>query len=198
MEKDSDKEEFVFRGQRPDEEVDEIIRQHPWVMAKTGVLIVIFANILVMIIIKFGASSVSSWATFAFLILCLYLGWYRWFMWHNSVYLITSQRILKIEQVGFFHRVITEAELERLQEITMETKGPWQTMMNYGNIHINTNTAEDIIELPNVSDPYDLQQKIDKAAKFSKHIVPGKMEFRDTFESEEKTDEQKPKVKIIR
>jgi membrane protein YdbS with pleckstrin-like domain len=176
-------EDYTFRGQRDNEEVLIVIKQNVWVFAKTGLFILILINLLVAVFAVYGASVSTSIALFIFLILSIVAFLYRWFIWNNGVYLLTNQRIIKINQQSLFHRVITEAELDRIQDISTEIKGPIQTMLNFGTIHIQTASSKTEIDLACVTDPYELQQQIMKALNFNKEDLPGKIEFQDNFDN---------------
>jgi uncharacterized membrane protein YdbT with pleckstrin-like domain len=55
-----------------------------------------------------------------------------------DVWIVTTSRILFIEQKGLFHRVISELELIRVQDITSSTKGAFATLFRYGAISVQT------------------------------------------------------------
>jgi len=55
-----------------------------------------------------------------------------------DIWLVTNDRILNIEQKGLFARVISEKKLYRVQDITSEVKGVWQTLFHYGDVFIQT------------------------------------------------------------
>lgn len=175
------KEDYSFRGQREDEDVLAIVRQNVWVFAKTCFIILILANIVVFSLILFGASGVFSYFLVSFVILAGVLIGYKWYVWTNSIYILSNQRIIQIEQNGLFHRVISEIELDRIQDISTEIKGPIQMFLNFGSIHIKTASSDAGMDLTCVTDPYDIQQQIVKAHNLMKNDFSGKMEFRDSF-----------------
>lgn len=175
-------EEFVFRGQRDNEDVLLVVKQNPWVMAKAGFIVLVLAIVAVLSVVFFGASGVSSFAIIGFIILAGIIFLYRWFVWWNGSYILTNQRIIKIDQQSLFHRMVSEAELDRIQDITSEIHGPIQTILNFGTIHIQTASSSTVINLTNVTDPYEIQQKIVKAHKTAKNELPGQIEISDSFE----------------
>src|SRR3989304_204873 len=65
-------------------------------------------------------------------------GFYQWFVFNNYVYILSDERIIIIEQNGIFGRKITEAELEKIQNVTVEVNGPLRTFLNFGNITLRT------------------------------------------------------------
>ncbi|MDO8513758.1 MAG: PH domain-containing protein [bacterium] len=177
-------EDYTFRGQRDDEDVLLIVKQNAWVFAKTGIIILILANVVVFALIMFGASGVFSYLLFIFVLAAGFLVGYRWYLWSNSNYMLTNQRIIKVDQSSIFHRVISEMELDRIQDISTEMKGPIQMMINFGTIHIKTASSNEGMELASVTDPYDVQQQIVKAHNLMKNEMSGKIEFQDSFGEE--------------
>jgi len=180
-------ENYHFRGQREDEQAMLVVKQNPWTMAKAGYIDLVIAIIVVVCLVLFGASRVTSMVMFLGIIIVGAASFYYWFIWWNGIYILTNQRIIKIDQQSLFHRLISEAELDRIQDITTETKGPIQTALNFGTVHIQTASAQTVIDLPNVTNPYDLQQKIVKAHKVAKGELPGQVEISDTFEQKAAT-----------
>lgn len=53
-------------------------------------------------------------------------------------WIVTTKRILSIEQRGLFHRTMSELRLYRVQDVTAAIEGFWPTMFNYGEVEIQT------------------------------------------------------------
>ena len=175
------KENYNFRGQREDEKVLFLLKQNAWVFAKTGLYILLSANLMVFVFILIGAGGFFSYILLIFVLGAGLLVGLKWYLWSNSIYLLTNQRIIWMNQESLFHRVIAEIDLDLVQDISSEVKGPIQVFLNFGTIHIKTGTTEAGLDLLNITDPYDVEQEIMKAHNLNKDGVLGKMEFRDTF-----------------
>ena len=172
---------YTFRGQREDEEVLLVLKQNAWVFAKTGLYILLLVNLMVFAFILIGAGGFLSYILIIVVLGAGLMVGLKWYTWVNSIYLLTNQRIIWMDQESLFHRVISELDLDLVQDISSEVKGPIQVFMNFGTIHIKTGTTEAGMDLKNVTDPYDVEQEIMKAHNLNKDGVLGKMEFRDTF-----------------
>ena len=61
-----------------------------------------------------------------------------WLDYYLDVWIITTERIIDIEQLTLFHREITEMPLDRIQNVTIEIPGFLATVMKFGNIKIQT------------------------------------------------------------
>lgn len=153
--------DYQFSGQKENEEVIIVLRQHFWVFA-IPILEIVLALLIYIIIFHFaGASAITSWATIIFLAFSLYIFTRAWFIWWNQVYLITNERALAVDQRGWFHKTVSEANIDNILFINHEVKGPIETLFNFGDVRIRASgVVEDELVFKNVADPYDIQQII--------------------------------------
>jgi len=160
-------ESYQFRGQRPDEEVVLVTKQHIWLLMPIAIVILVVLLINGVVFWWFAASKITS---VSILLTVVFGGIYSflfWFSWNNSDYILTDQRVIKIDQLSMFNRVISEAEIHRIQEISTEIKGPIKTMFNFGTVKIKTASDNSRLDLDDVSNPYDVQQAIVQIQKKS-------------------------------
>lgn len=94
-----------------------------------------------------------------FLITLVYI-FFEWVVWYLDLYILTTKRIVDIEQRGLFSRQVSETSLDRIQDVTFEIKGILATFFNYGNVRIETAGSETVISLDQVKDPELLQKTI--------------------------------------
>lgn len=153
-------EEINFRGKRPDEKVFLVAKQHPWLLIGIPICWLIIIAVLVISYTLLGASKFSSIILVATLIIGTIYTVYQLFLWNNGIYIVTSQRVIKIDQDTLFSREISETEIDRIQEIATEINGPIHTLLNFGTIHIKTASNTSRMDLDDVADPYDIQQQI--------------------------------------
>lgn len=76
-------------------------------------------------------------ASVYYLYITLFL-FYNFFIFFLDRWIVTNQHIIDIEQKTVFNRVVSKLELERVQDVTAETKGFMQTLFNYGDVYIQT------------------------------------------------------------
>jgi len=158
-------EKYQFDGQRPDEDVIFVVKRHPWVLASAGFISIALVIVLVLFILFFGLSHITAFIIIAIVLFFLIFGFYQWFVYNNYLYVLTNQRIIIIEQKGLFGRKITEAELEKIQNMTVEVKGAIGTLLNFGNVTLRTAGIDPVMVMYNVDNPYEVQQKIIKYCK---------------------------------
>lgn len=157
---ESEQVDYNFRGRRSDEEVLLVVKSHPWLLMPIVWWWLFVIGVVVGLVWKFGFSTITSYAIFILAGAALLYSFYLWFVWNNSDYILTSQRVIKIEQNSLFSREISEAELDRIQEISTEIKGPIRTLFNFGRVKIQTASSSGRVDLEDVTDPYDIQQQI--------------------------------------
>lgn len=148
-----------FDGQRDNEEIKAVWRQHPWVMSRAALIAIILIFIGSLPLAIFSAS----WGIEALLLFIGIAGLYivlHLYLWLNTIYILTDQRVFAIVQHRLFHRTNNEVPLENIQNVSHAKKGPWQMMFDYGEVEVETSGAKTAMRLKNVERPYFVQQKI--------------------------------------
>ena len=85
-----------------------------------------------------------------------------WSDYYLDIWIVTNERILDIEQIGFFNRVVSELDLKRIQDITSSVHGMIPTMFGFGHIHIQTAAEERRFDLKSVPHPITIRRQITK------------------------------------
>lgn len=100
-----------------------------------------------------------------FILLFLFITWIEYYL---DMWIITSSRIIDIEQTGLFNRQVSEIALDRIQDVTVEIRGIIKTLLGFGTIHIQTAGEREffIDDIPNPSHIKDLV--------FNKSISPAR------------------------
>jgi len=111
---------------------------------------------------------------------------YIWlFMFHSfvdyylDVWIVTTERIVNIEQKGLFARQVSEQKLYSIQDVTSELKGFFSTILNYGLVHIQTAGEKPRFIFKEIPDPQGVAKKIIK-------IVEENKKFHQLMEKEDK------------
>lgn len=157
---------YSFGGENPNERVQFILRRHPWTLLHVGIWLVVLLLILTTVLFVFKGSWVTSWVVFLVLPIALLIAGRAWFCWWNSTYLLTNERIIVVDQQGWFQRKVTELNLANIITINHDTGGLWATMLNFGNVNIQcSGAAEQDVALRAVFDPYEVQQQIVRAQR---------------------------------
>lgn len=153
---------FTFRGQRPDEEVRLVVRRHPIVFFWPLLQSTIALAFIVLALIFWGLSDIFYIVVTVLILIIFSLIFKISFIYSNSFCLVTNQRVINVDQRGFFNRVITETDYAKIQEVTNSTAGMIGTTFNIGEINILTAGKESQLTIRNIPDPYSIQQEITK------------------------------------
>ncbi len=148
-----------FDGQRENEDIAEVWRPHPFTMSKTGLVIIL----LVILGSLPMATWHPSWSIDFLLVFLAVAGLYgalNLYLWLNTFYILTNQRIFTISQNSLFSRKNAELALNNIQTVAHTKRGIFQMLLNYGNVEIQTAGGGVSMVLKNVENPYRVQQKI--------------------------------------
>lgn len=84
--------------------------------------------------------------TFGF-ILAKFLGWYF------NIYIVTNERVIDIDFFYLLYKRFSQAELNKIQDITYASGGVFATFFNYGNVTIETAGESPNLEFDKVPYP---------------------------------------------
>lgn len=77
-----------------------------------------------------------------------------------DVWIVTSERIVSIEQLGLFRRVVAEVHLNQVQDITSETLGFLETLFSFGDVFIQTAATRERFQFKNVDNPDKIKEHL--------------------------------------
>ena len=67
---------------------------------------------------------------------------------------------MNIDQKGLFSRVVSELELEKIQDVTTDVRGMIPTFLNFGDLFVQTAAEQVRFRFHNVPDPYAVKDLI--------------------------------------
>lgn len=120
------------------EKVEMVIRRHWIVFVILGLHAFIWLIINVVLYSLFWA---ELWVNIFTLIYLMGFSVYMYVEWINhelDMYVITNNRIIWIEQIGFLNREVSQCALNDVQEVNSKTKWFFANMFNYWNLTIQT------------------------------------------------------------
>ena len=185
------KRKYSFPGQRYNEEVVLVLRKHKLTLLFHALQLsaIVFLPVLFYTLVAPTMFPVfldgpyhkvfilSSIIYYGFLWIVAFVIWVDYYL---DIWIVTNQRLLDIEQIGFFNRVVSELDLRRIQDITSRVHGLIPTMFGFGSIFIQTAAEEHKFELKSVPHPITVRRKIVKLYTHAKE--KDKLVFRDDKE----------------
>lgn len=102
---------------------------------------------------------------FRLMVSLYYLGvwtffFHAWLDYHLDVWLITNERVLSLEQKGVFNRRVAELRLSRVQDVSSQVKGIWQTFLHFGDIKVQSAGEEPKFLLYEIPNPYEVAERL--------------------------------------
>lgn len=82
-----------------------------------------------------------------------------WMDYYFDIWIITTERIIDIEQRGLFNREVSEFMLMHVEDVTIEIPGILATLMKFGNIMIQT-AGENSFKISQVPRVYEAKNII--------------------------------------
>ena len=91
----------------------------------------------------------------------LFLIWYRYEDWRNDIYQLTDERIIDVERLPLgLREERREASLSMIQDIGYEIPGPIASLLDYGNVVIETASREAVFTFSWVHKPRRVQEEV--------------------------------------
>ena len=167
--------DFRFQGIGPDEKIIkilhrnwlDIVSQYFLVFLATGIFF-LGINIYPMIFPQFDGTEYNILFLFiqnTFLLAIWIYSFLIWVDYYLDIWVITSEKIINIEQKGLFLRRVSSAKYEKIQDVTVEVTGFLQTVVNFGDVRVQTAGELENIVFRRVSDPYEVKNLIAKIQK---------------------------------
>ncbi len=166
---------YHFQGQRENEELLRIIHRH-WFniflqyvgVGCTALILIIIFSVLPQI----ATTDALPPAFLAFLLntFLLFLWLYSFLIWvdyYFDVWIITSERIVNIEQKGLFNREVSELQFSRIQDVTSVVDGFIPTILNFGDVYVQTAAEEERFVFRQIPDPYTIKDMVMQLSRSS-------------------------------
>lgn len=154
---------YQFHGQRTNEEVLLLSKKHPFVLFHPFLISTLVLLIPVAMASLISVGIILSVTVVVCIVFALIHATLAWFAWRNTTFLLTTERVVFLEQRGLVHREFVESMLANIQQVAHEVKGVRQTLFRYGNIALYTSGSQQPIIIRDMPDPYELQQEILRA-----------------------------------
>jgi len=109
---------------------------------------------------------------FLFAWLFLFQNFLDWFL---DIWVVTTKRIINIEQHGLFGRTMSELLLYNVQDVTSDVRGFLRSMLDYGDVKIQTAGEQEHFVFDDVEHPNEVAKRILELANDARRVVYGEM-----------------------
>jgi len=151
------------------EQVLAIVRRHWWflwprTLLWAGIAIVapVVAWWLLDLIGVFDDISAIFWIA-----LLLWVGFWgvrillNWYQYYNDIWVITDQRIVDSRKPHPLRHTLASADLVNIQDMTVEKRGLFASLMNFGDVVCQTAAAKHLFVLSGIPQPAEVQLLVD-------------------------------------
>jgi uncharacterized membrane protein YdbT with pleckstrin-like domain len=105
------------------------------------------------------------------IIFIFYTSFVTWTHYYLDAYIVTNQRVLTIDQIDFFHRKVSEADIGNVQDIEVVVKGFFSNTLNFGDVRIQTAGADQkTLFFDNIPYPYKAKDIILQFAEENRKV----------------------------
>jgi hypothetical protein len=160
----------LFPNQEDDETISLIVREH-WFHLFLKILVWVFFAAALLLFNRFAQTYVPNilQGTFGqvtllfvqvytlFLVLSLFLIFSFYYL---TMQVITSIRIVDINQEGLFSHVISELNVDKIEDVTSRVNGIFGTIFNYGDVLIQTAGKEEHFIFHSVPNPTEIEKVV--------------------------------------
>jgi uncharacterized membrane protein YdbT with pleckstrin-like domain len=156
-----------------DEEVIVIAQKHPFILLLELIPLTLAYVILMAGILGYLPYYTSSYFSHAgqitvfmagfFTFIFWLFGWILWLDYHLDAWVITSKRIIDLDQHGVFNRETAELWLNRVQDVTIKVDGILASLLKYGAVRVQTAGETQEFVMYGIKNPYEIQQIIFRA-----------------------------------
>lgn len=137
-----------FDTQEPEEEILMILRAHwitnlPWVFIA---LLLLFAPLVLTffpLLTSFPANFRLMFVIVWYLVLLMYI-FERFLSWFFNMAIITDERIIDIDFINLTNKKVSDADLDKIQDVSFTNSGAVGAIFNYGDVLVQT--AAEIVE----------------------------------------------------
>ena len=153
------------------EKVIRVVHRHWFVFFKKILKFILLVCLGVggyFILINFFPDTLSAYPNRIFLIMALSLYalfiwltlFYDWINYWLDIWIITNEEIIDVNQAGLFDHQVSRQPLERVQDVSAESKGMAQTFLHFGNVYVQTAGTKEKFIFKKIPNPYKIADKI--------------------------------------
>lgn len=140
----------------PDETTILMLRSHPFTQV-SWIVNTIFGFIFLLIFdiffLRFITLAVAIKANVIITVLLFGYAWRNFLIWYYTIGFVTNKRFIDVDYYGIVKRVISQAPMAKLSDVTARVSGFFGQIFNYGNVYVATEGTSQNIEYLNVPYP---------------------------------------------
>lgn len=136
------------------EDVKEIIRRH-WLTLVPGLsvafILIVIPFFLMFPLFAWGVMGASLFVVAV--VIGIVVAIRTFLLWDADVLVVTTLRLVDVDQRGIFTRIVSEAPLSSIQDVSWSRKGMLETFFHIGSVRVQTAGAQTSIEARRIANP---------------------------------------------
>jgi len=157
----------TFKGQLPGETTVLIVRKH-WITLVTPLFLILVIALIPLAAYPFIALTVwynNYSGLYWFLSSALWMFLWNLLFFNLMIYslntlVITNKRVVETRQLGFFKYSANEFQKDKIQDVSVKIAGILASLLNFGNLEIQTAGTENKFNFTCFPDPEKIKQTI--------------------------------------
>lgn len=146
-----------FETEDKEEQIILLLRQHPIINIKW---------IFITLVLLTGPTLLGIFGVFAFLpmgySLVISMVWYLvtfayglegFLNWYFNVYFVTNERVIDVDFYNLISKRVSDAEIEKIQDVSYATNGVLGTILNFGDVFVQTASEVSEFKFESVPSP---------------------------------------------
>jgi len=114
----------------------------------------LFMGVASFLMIWLFAQGTWGYAVFALIMLIgLYIIFHTWYFVHKNFSVITTERLVEVNRVGWFDEYISVIHFNDIFDVYIRKQGLWSNLLNYGSITIETDDEQNPLTLNSIKSP---------------------------------------------
>jgi hypothetical protein len=155
-----------FADKDRDEEALVVLRRHP-VTNSPWIILMLLMVLAISPAIHFGwlsnlPAGLQTTLIYAWIVLALLVGWSGLLAWYFNVSVISDKRVIDIDFHDLIYREISDANLEKIEDVTHNMGGLFGIIFNFGDVYIQTAGVKPQIEFLKVPHPAQVASTLRK------------------------------------
>ncbi|MGI5826187.1 MAG: PH domain-containing protein [Patescibacteria group bacterium] len=149
-----------FETQEPEEEILLILRSHwitnlSWVILAIILLFVPISLFYVPLLESFPPRFQLMFVIFWYLVLLMFV-FEKFLTWFFNITIVTDERIIDVDFFNLTTKKVSDAELDKIQDVSFTRHGVFQTIFNFGDILVQTAAEQAQFVFEKIPDPSEV------------------------------------------
>lgn len=134
-----------------------------------AIALVAIAPVVVLLLVTTHVAALA--ASAVWLLFWVANAYLLWFRYRNDMWIVTNQRVVDSVKRHWFHHRMASTDLVDVEDIAIHRAGVLQTVLNFGNVQLQTAGVQANFVLTGIPDPAGVLGTIDAARDQARNAI---------------------------